>query len=105
MIIILSYNSIYKLQYWHNSITKFKNKPYYSNNDINITNIYINIPFTTNKSKNIYIIQELIEFEKNIIKKQSSSYSDFNKLSNITKPTIINIQYILNNKIQYSIHN
>ena len=103
MIIILSFDSIYKLQYWHNSISKFKNKPYYSNNDINITNIYINIPFTTNKGKNVYLIQELIEFEKNIIK-NPSSYSDFYKLTYKTKPTIINIQYILNNKIKYSIH-
>ena len=104
MIIILSYDSIYELQYWHNNITKFKNKPYYSNDDINITNIYINIPFTTNKSNNTYLIKELIEFEKNIIK-TPSSYSDFYKLSNMTKPIIINIQHILNNKIQYSIHN
>ena len=103
MIIILSYDSIYKLHNWHNRIINFKNKPYYSNEDINITNIYIKIPFTNNKNNNIYLIQELIEFEKKLIKKPTS-YSDFYKLGSQTKPTIINIQYILNNKIKYSIH-
>ena len=104
MIIILSYDAIYNLQNWHNNIINFKNKPCYINKDINIKNIYINIPFTKNKNNNIYLIQELVEFERKLIKKPSI-YSDFYKLSDKTSRTIINIQYILNNKIEYSIYN